>query len=31
MNGDIDSTEAVLEIIDRKILLLAEDHTGIQH
>jgi hypothetical protein len=28
MEGDIEAADAVLEIIDRKILLLAEDRTG---
>jgi hypothetical protein len=31
MAGDIAAAEAVLEIIDRKILLLAEDRTGTPH
>jgi hypothetical protein len=31
MQGDIEAAEAVLEIIDQRILLLAPDRTGIRH
>jgi hypothetical protein len=31
MAGDVEAAEAVLEIMDRKILLLAPDRTGIRH
>jgi hypothetical protein len=31
MKGDIEAAEAYLEIVDRKILLLAEARTGIRH
>jgi hypothetical protein len=31
MTGDAAAAEAYLEIVDRRILLLAPDRTGIQH
>jgi hypothetical protein len=31
LKGDIEAAEAVLEIIDRKILLLADDRDGARH
>jgi hypothetical protein len=31
LKGDIAAAEAVLEIIDRKILLLADDRAGARH
>jgi len=31
LKGDIAAAEAVLDIIDRKILLLAPDRAGIRH
>jgi hypothetical protein len=31
MKGDIEAAETVIEIIDRKILLLGPDRAGIRH
>jgi hypothetical protein len=31
MKGDVAAAEAYLELVDRKILLLAPDRAGIRH